>query len=103
MAKVERYRTPAGEIRWAFLCPGCGFEHALHVSGGKEGSPKWSFNGDVDFPTFSPSVLVRWDFSDQRPDRVCHSFVRGGRIEFLGDCTHDMAGRTVDLPDMKPD
>ena len=29
---------------------------------------------------------------------VCHSFVRNGRIEFLGDCTHGLAGKTVDLP-----
>lgn len=29
---------------------------------------------------------------------VCHSFVRAGRIEFLGDCTHALAGQTVPLP-----
>jgi hypothetical protein len=31
-------------------------------------------------------------------DRVCHSFVVDGRIQFLGDCTHHLAGQTVDLP-----
>lgn len=30
--------------------------------------------------------------------KVCHSFVREGRIQFLGDCTHRLAGHTVDLP-----
>jgi hypothetical protein len=30
----------------------------------------------------------------------CHSFVRNGRIEFLGDCTHALASQTVDLPDL---
>lgn len=30
-------------------------------------------------------------------DTVCHSFVRDGRIEFLGDCTHELAGKSVAL------
>lgn len=30
---------------------------------------------------------------------TCHSFVTDGRIQFLGDCTHSLAGQTVDLPD----
>jgi hypothetical protein len=30
---------------------------------------------------------------------VCHSFVTDGRIQFLGDCTHALAGQTVDLPE----
>ena len=29
--------------------------------------------------------------------KVCHSFVRDGRIEFLSDCTHELAGQTVEL------
>ena len=33
----------------------------------------------------------------------CHSFVRSGRIEFLSDSTHALAGQTVDLPDDMPD
>ena len=31
----------------------------------------------------------------------CHSFVTDGRIQFLSDCTHALAGQTVDLPDIK--
>lgn len=53
-------------------------------------------------PTFEPSILVtcRWMASDsEMKDDVCHSFVRDGRIQFLGDCTHELAGKTVDLPD----
>ena len=30
---------------------------------------------------------------------ACHTFVTDGRIQFLGDCTHALAGQTVDLPD----
>jgi hypothetical protein len=51
----------------------------------------------MEAPTFTPSILVRYSWSDG--PRVCHSFVTGGRIQFLEDCTHHLAGQTVDLPD----
>lgn len=33
---------------------------------------------------------------------TCHSFVRDGQIEFLSDCTHALAGKTVSLPAVAP-
>lgn len=33
----------------------------------------------------------------------CHTFIRAGKIEFLGDCTHALAGQTVALPDWPDD
>ena len=68
------------------------------------GSPRWSFNGDMENPTFGPSVLSRWNEwqGEGVPAKthVCHSFIRGGRIEFLSDSTHALAGNTVDLPEI---
>lgn len=84
----------------------------------------WKFNGDLERPTLTPSILERTghychtppvpgncacDFQDRYPGEdpwewpcmVCHSFVRDGRIQFLSDCTHALAGQTVDLPDME--
>lgn len=78
-----------------FWCPGCGLAHAIRVSG--ERQPVWAWNGDAERPTFQPSVLVRWERRSGAV--VCHSFVTDGRIQFLTDCTHDLAGKTVDLPD----
>ena len=54
----------------------------------------------MDAPTFSPSINVRYNFTqeDGGPD-ICHSFVKAGNIQFLGDCTHALAGQTVPLPD----
>ena len=37
--------------------------------------------------------------ADKRINTVCHSFVTDGRIQFLADCTHALAGQTVDLPE----
>lgn len=71
-----------------FWCPGCESGHGP--------TDAWEYNGDAERPTFSPSILVRGGSRNL----VCHSFVRDGQIEFLGDCTHRLAGQTVPLPDV---
>lgn len=84
-----------------FWCPGCDGAHMIRVKQGE--GPGWGYNGDPERPTFTPSVLVTYNGSDagkgDAPPAVCHSFVTDGRIQFLGDCTHALAGQTVDLPD----
>ena len=82
-----------------FFCPACDSPHAVRVNTHGSG---WGWNGSVDAPTLTPSV-----FSNQHRDcpdlPACHSFVTEGRIQFLADCTHAMAGQTVDLPDWPGD
>lgn len=96
MAKVSTQFFGSGEndIRLVFHCPGCGGGHWIRVKGPE---PVWSWNGSVDRPTAAPSILV---FKDN-PDRRCHSFVEDGKIRFLSDCAHALAGKTVDLPDLE--
>lgn len=83
-----------------FMCPGCQREHAIQH--GSDFGPNWTWNGSLEKPTFTPSVLVTYDGADAgvdgAPPAVCHSFVTDGRIQFLSDCTHPLAGQTVDLP-----
>jgi len=97
-----------------FWCPGCGMPHQVGVGAGD--GPRWGYNGDPDRPTFAPSVLVtshelrppvtpdnlaefgRNPWPQEKVQIVCHSFVTAGQIQFLGDCTHALAGQTVDLP-----
>lgn len=87
----------------AFHCPGCNMRHAIRVEGQRR--PKWQLNGNGDAPTFAPSVLVQWPDPDKPGGEMarCHSFVTDGKIRFLNDCTHDLAGQTVDLPDLDHD
>lgn len=93
-----RYAEDGGILFW---CPGCDGAHQVKV--GQGAGPRWGYNGNPDAPTFTPSVLVRYEGADaDTPEgipSVCHSFVTDGRIQFLGDCTHHLAGQTVDLPD----
>ena len=96
-----------------FWCPGCKEMHQIRARADGQHHPgeAWGFNLDYDKPTFTPSVLVRGKrrITDDEydriragerlsiPDQVCHSFVTDGQIQFLGDCTHELAGQTVAL------
>lgn len=82
-----------GRIGMLFKCPGCGCAHLVYVGDVKK--PNWTWNGDGDKPTFSPSV----DVNKSHPAKHCHSFVREGMITFLLDSFHSLAGKTVELPD----
>lgn len=98
-----RYLTPT---QLTFECPGC---DSLHVVNIQPPGPVWSFNGDSDKPTLSPSIRVTWpanpnateEFKEWRTERVCHSFVKDGMIQFLSDCYHPLAGKTVELPEIE--
>lgn len=72
-------------------CPGCGEAHYLRG---------WQFNGDLEKPTFNPSLLARTTNKEGQVTKVCHSFVADGKIRFLADSTHKYAGQTLDLLDI---
>lgn len=109
-------RVEGGYIYW---CQGCEEIHTVKTDGP---GAIWGFDGNVDAPTFTPSVLVTsghyvsfhkpgsdcWcTYNAKRPERPspfkcrrCHTFIRGGMVQFLSDCTHAFAGQTLPLPDL---
>lgn len=96
---LERIEGVNGYRGAAFACPGCGGHHVVVIAA--QSGPVWEFNGDYVRPTISPSLRVRWDEGEARRQVVCHSFIRDGSIQFLGDCTHALAGQTVPLPPIR--
>jgi hypothetical protein len=78
---------------YVFHCPGCQYGHPFEVDA--PGGTGWSWNRSFDNPTFYPSLLC----NQHDPTSRCHSFVTDGKIRFLSDCWHSLAGQTVDLPD----
>lgn len=99
---MSKIRNLQGGVK-AFFCPGCQEVHAVN-----QGGPRWQYNGNPDKPTFSPSILITYKWSEKcesgddpadYEDEVCHSFVRDGMIQFLGDCTHHLSGQTVPIPE----
>lgn len=98
MAKLKEYKTSDGVgTMLCFSCPGCGYSHPYSL--GIPGYPSWEWNGSMDKPTFTPSLLC---FKDT-PSRRCHCYVKDGQIQFLDDCHHALAGRTVEIPDWEDD
>lgn len=117
-----------GEGFVSYWCQGCKEMHTIGLEGGPYKST-WSWNKDVEKPVFHPSVLVRtghfaehfkpgedscWcTYNAEHPDEpapfkcmVCHTFVGSsngstpGMVQFLGDCTHEFAGKLEPLPDL---
>lgn len=111
MQRAALVEDSDGNSRVLFWCPGCREGHQVYVG-------TWTWNGSLEQPTFTPSVLIRghqWP-GEEYPEHfkaahaavpaggetVCHTFVTDGRIQFLGDCTHELAGQTVNLPTWPP-
>lgn len=82
---------------YRFYCPGCKTYHVIRTTGTP---PLWTFDGDLDEPTVGGSVLTNPHGRYHNPAvPVCHLFIRHGMIQYLSDCTHALAGKTVELPD----
>lgn len=90
MNVIEPLNTPSGKLgAYMFWCPGCVTHHSYDVS-------RWTFNGNFEKPTFSPSLLI----NQHDPKTRCHLFVREGKIEYCSDCHHELAGKTIDMEPM---
>lgn len=105
VVEVLKFHDQTGSLL-TFECPGCGYQHGLHIGCKNALGAEWTWNGDYIRPTISPSILQKLGpyVSGVRAGQidVCHSFVRDGQIEFLSDCTHSLAGRTVPLQPIQP-
>lgn len=114
MARIRRYLDAGGApIGWQHWCPGCGQAHIINVERptqaypeyGIAGGAQWTFDGNLEHPTFSPSIHITaggW----QRPDKsqvpkrtLCHYFVAAGDIRYLSDCAHELRGKVMPIPE----
>lgn len=85
---------PRGGHLYVFHCPGCRATHPFEVDA--PNNTGWQWNGSIERPTFTPSLLVYGGGISNRPR--CHSFVTDGRIQFLSDSTHELSGQTIEIP-----
>lgn len=81
--------------QYHYACPGCECYHFITVD--KSQTPNWSFNGDIEKPTVSPSVRVR--YGNEPDSMVCHFFIREGFYEYCPDSTHKYSGQKIEIPD----
>lgn len=78
MALISRILRNGTDGRLIWWCPGCNEAHTIQTG-----------QGDGH----------EWMMRHPKWGRCCHSFVVDGRMQFLGDCTHALAGQMVDIPD----
>lgn len=81
--KVRKSFTGKSYIIW---CEGCQQTHSFDVRE-DGGQPTWEFNGNMEKPTFTPSL---------RYPR-CHLILTDGIIHYCGDCYHHLCSLDVPL------
>ena len=102
-------------------CPGCARRHGFEIDKPNASGAIWSWNGDAEAPSFTPSmhitssvpavsgpelkaILLRRQAGEQvaipyHQITICHYILTAGKIHFLPDSGHALAGKKVDLPD----
>lgn len=88
----------------AHWCPACESMHAFALDGKNSNGAQWTWDGNVENPSFEPSMLITINAQSHphhlvgEPTEVCHYFLRNGVIEYLGDCTHGLKGQRIVMP-----
>lgn len=87
--KLRTVKLPDGHIQYNFMCPGCKTWHGFN-------DKIWSFDGNMEIPTVTPSLLTRGG----QDEYTCHMFITQGQYHFLEDCTHELAGKIINMSDV---
>lgn len=123
---VKRSKEDSDAPDFMFWCPGCKCGHGVWTTrpNGVTGAT-WTFNGNMDKPTFAPSIKIEGvknppldptteDFRRGHDGKylidasgrlagaipfVCHLHVTDGMLNFGGDCTHELNGKSVPMED----
>lgn len=103
VGKLRRLKTG-----WAHWCPACEEMHVFATDKPNSQGAQWRFNNDANHPTFEPSMHIKINNKDHphhQPNAattVCHYTLTAGILTYLMDCTHDMRGRKIYLPELPP-
>lgn len=91
--KVGKYFRRAEGDLIMFYCPGCKTHHFI--------DHRWDCTGlEIDSPTITPSILVNGG-RVHPGEPTCHLYIKNGMIEYLSDCTHDLAGKTIPMEEQE--
>ena len=80
------------------FCPGCNQMHLFAIEKPFNNGAQWTWNGDVNKPTFHPSMNIVDRGIEGDMHSSCHYWLKEGKIQYLSDCTHKLKGKTIDLP-----
>ncbi len=91
--KIELMHDGENKISYIFYCPGCKCHHMYYIKGY---NISWQFNGNLQSPTFTPSLRVNYGNG-----KVCHLFVTNGKIEYCSDSFHELKGKQIEMEDIE--
>jgi hypothetical protein len=63
--------------------------HLIPVEEPHPNGSRWTFDGNLERPTFNPSI----NYVGR-----CHYFLHDGQLQYCSDSTHALAGKTIPLP-----
>lgn len=95
--KLWRRRMKDGSgAYYMHWCPGCKHAHTYPV--GSRSAPNWNFDGNIEAPSFTPSMLIfrpaHNDGEFNHPqESICHYYLTAGVINYQNDCRHELAGK----------
>ena len=92
----DYYELEGGEP--THFCPACKSLHTFNVNKQRPNGARWSWDGNIDKPTFTPSMNIRLGPLLGGKMLICHYTLIKGVIKYMNDCTHKMRGQIVDLP-----
>ncbi|HEY9299811.1 MAG TPA: DUF6527 family protein [Phormidium sp.] len=103
MSKLEPVKEGYRIIGYRFYCPGCKSHHEPYLEPSQVRSSYWRLvdDGSLEKPTISPSILTKVSRPDGSKVMICHLYVTNGKISYLPDCTHELAGQVVDMEDIE--
>jgi hypothetical protein len=78
---------------YIFYCLGCEANHLISTT--PKGGTYHTLTGTLAKPTVRASILVSGNRKLGVPH--CHAYITEGMIEYLDDCSHNLAGKTVPM------
>jgi Family of unknown function (DUF6527) len=97
--------TAGGLAHW---CPACDCMHQFALDGKNSSGAQWTWDGNVENPTFSPSMNIiinpkgHKHYNPECSTDVCHYFLQNGVLQYLADCTHGLKNQRIILPPLPP-
>ena len=78
---------------YSHWCPACDELHYIQTVG----HVTWTFNGNIEKPTFTPSLKHTMN----NYDYCCHYVITDGKIYYDKDCSNEQyRNRVIDLPEL---
>jgi hypothetical protein len=93
MSKIKQISSSPTDYVYYFMCPGCKKWHAFSTK-------IHEFNYDFEEPTLFPAIVFDYPGNDTYKKSYCKSELGNGKLEFSEDSTHELAGQTVELPEI---